>query len=709
QPHLDWAKVIEKLDYPEFVVNDTKGLEIILTAYKKATKDRSQFPLHAFWGRWKNIKGQFSFLHRIVDAPLETFNLNDYPVQKVLSLEDFANSNANFKSMAGLLTSNPWNSVELIETLIKMADTELYEEIKLLFEKFTKQTPEVVCLGLAQVQKPWNALHQEILNRLVSVFLAGHSSSTPVLTRLWQVNSVLFTEGCLEMHKKDAMTISRILDIAQDLKILNQLLAIQPFFFSIDLAALASRREYLNLEKWLQDNIVEYGDSFIHDCLEFLNQKVALEITRETNGSIQSVRLSIDVISIFLRILQNSTMSGKNTESFKEVHRAALQVYPRLTTGPSSESGVTGETFSADVEEEANSYYERVYRQEIGIEEMIKLLQKFKNSQEQRENEIFSCMVHNLFDEYQFFPKYPQRELTITSVIFGSLIQYQLVGYMALGIALRYVLNALRNPSDSKMFNFGVQALLRFQSRLPEWPQYCSHLLQIPQLQQSHPDIIQYVRSALAANANSTTVTTPTSVNTLGIGNGEQASSQSTSTNELLPASRPVSETSNKVFDKPAFTALNLDTLLAADKDDYEIPGEAIQDKILFIINNVAQSNLDSKVAEMKELLKESHYRWFANYLVVKRASIEPNYHQLYLQFLDALEIPLLVKHVLHETFANIKILLNSEKTVQSPSERSLLKNLGSWLGGMTLARNKPIKHKNIAFKVCSNNMFFLD
>ena len=51
------------------------------------------------------------------------------------------------------------------------------------------------------------------------MFLTGHSSSTPVLTRLWQVNSNLFIEGCLEMYKKDAMTVSRILDIAQDLKV----------------------------------------------------------------------------------------------------------------------------------------------------------------------------------------------------------------------------------------------------------------------------------------------------------------------------------------------------------------------------------------------------------------------------------------------------------------------------------------------------------
>ncbi|CAG8494332.1 7474_t:CDS:10 [Funneliformis mosseae] len=711
QPHLDWVKIIEKLDYPEFNIHDTKGLEIILSSFRKAVKDRQQFPLDVFWRHWNNLNGQFSFLRRIVQAPPEIFNINDYPVQKVLSMEDFATSNANLKSMSGMLTTNPWNSVELIDTMIKMADSNFFEEVRQLFERAAKQTPEVMCLGLAQVQKPWNPLHQEIVNRLISMFLAGHSSSTPVLTRLWQVNSGLFIEGCLEMYKKDAMTISRILDIAQDLKqILSPLLEVQSFSFSIDLAALASRREYLNLEKWLQDNINEYGDSFIHDCLDFLSQKISMEVTRESNGSLQSVRLTGDVFAIFLRILSNSSMSQANSELFKEINKASIHVYPRLLPSTSAEGNVPDQTFTPDVEEEANSYYERVYRQEISIEDFIKLLQRFKHSEDHRENQIFSCMVHNLFDEYQFFPKYPQRELTITSVIFGSLIQYQLVIYEALGIALRYVLNALRSPADSRMFNFGVQALSQFQSRLPEWPQYCSQVLQITQLQQSHPEIVQYVRSTLTINSNksiSATATssaiTSTTTASSSSSNIEQSTSKPTiniTGANINSNNKPVSEqNNNKVIDRPAFTALNLDTLLAADKVDYEVPSEAVQDKILFIINNVAQSNLETKVAEMKDILKESHYRWFANYLVVKRASIEPNYHQLYLQFLESLESQSLCRHVLHETFANVKVLLNSEKTVQSSSERSLLKNLGSWLGGMTIAKNKPIKHKNIAFK----------
>ena len=62
-------------------------------------------------------------------------------------------------------------------------------------------------------------------------------------------------------------------------------------------------------------------------------------------------------------------------------------------------------------------------------------------------------------------------ELRITGVLFGSLIQHQLVSYLALGIALRYVLDALKKPPGTNMFTFGLVALLQFKARLREWPQ----------------------------------------------------------------------------------------------------------------------------------------------------------------------------------------------------------------------------------------------
>lgn len=44
-------------------------------------------------------------------------------------------------------------------------------------------------------------------------------------------------------------------------------------------------------------------------------------------------------------------------------------------------------------------------------------------------------------------------------------------------------------------------------------------------------------------------------------------------------------------------------------------------------------------------------------------------------------------KIVLEQTYSNVSILLESPKIATSSSERSLLKNIGSWLGQITLAK----------------------
>lgn len=77
----------------------------------------------------------------------------------------------------------------------------------------------------------------------------------------------------------------------------------------------------------------------------------------------------------------------------------------------------------------------------------------------------------------------------------------------------------------------------------------------------------------------------------------------------------------------------------------------------------------------------------------MKRISTQPNFHGLYLSFLDNLgEYGRgLVEAILASVYVNVGKLLRSQKITTSTSERSLLKNLGSWLGQITLARNRPI------------------
>eukprot|EP01047_Picozoa_sp_COSAG01_P113496 COSAG01_NODE_42204_length_442_cov_1.323615_1_plen_147_part_11 len=114
-------------------------------------------------------------------------------------------------------------------------------------------------------------------------------------------------------------------------------------------------------------------------------------------------------------------------------HTQAQQKLQAQSSGSAPAEG----TFAADIEEESNSYFQKIYTSQQSIADIISMLQGFKQSSNPREQDIFKCMIHNLFDEYRFFPKYPDKELHITAILFGSLIQHGLVSSITLGIALR--------------------------------------------------------------------------------------------------------------------------------------------------------------------------------------------------------------------------------------------------------------------------------
>lgn len=495
----------------------------------------------------------------------------------------------------------------------------------------------------------------------------------------------------------------------------------------IDLAALASRRDYLNLEKWISDKIRDDPDSFMKSCLDFLTDKINALFAPQQQKNQHAVPMSVDVITTFIRILQNyhTTMSAENLAAFKEIVACAQGGYPRNV--PSSAGGMmdgggdklldsnspTASSFSQDIEEEANSYFVCIYKGEIRIPQMIELLLRFKSSVNPRDVDVFNCMIHSLFDEYKFFPRYPEKELAITSMLFGSLIQHSIVTAASLGNALRYVLDALRQPVGSNLFKFGVQALMQFQTRLMEWPQYCSLISQIPHLVHAHPEIIAYIKNArqsaeaaaVAAGGRGLPVEDPLSSLMSGMmGGGGNQSPNSMLSQSINSGGSSLSSSINGSggggYDSGhLFPALNLG-LLTSDKDSTSPPNETIQDKILFIINNIVSDNVLQKTAEMVDMYKPSYCRWLCHYIVGKRVTIEPNNHGLYITLLDGLKSKEVERKILEETLISIGTLLNSEKTVKSSEERTLLKNLGMWLGGITLAKDKPIKHKFLSFKV---------
>ena len=315
-----------------------------------------------------------------------------------------------------------------------------------------------------------------------------------------------------------------------------------------------------------------------------------------------------------------------------------------------------------DVEKEMQNYLQKMYSGELAIKDIIDVLRKLRDSDNPRDQDVFACMTHAVIAESSFFKDYPLEALATTSVLFGSMILFQLLRGFVLDVAFKIIFNFAKEGHESKMFKFSVQALYAFKMRLKEFPQYCKHLVeQVPSLQ-TQPQIYQTLVEA-AAQSNERPLT------------GQESFQQ---------APEMISLNYFAINEVPAHII-------------QENPPREMTEKVLFVVNNITMDNFDDKIGGLKNVLEDKYFAWFSNYLVNQRAKMEPNYHKLYSRLLTSLDSRLLHDYMLNATYKQLFLLL-STKELQS-NDKNCLKNLGAWLGSITLAIDEPIKHRNIGFR----------
>ncbi|KAK9891930.1 hypothetical protein WA026_017413 [Henosepilachna vigintioctopunctata] len=839
--NFQWSNVVSELDHPDFLIKDRQGLIILISALRQGLQSLGfhpdTFPIDHFYRRWNNVEGQYSLLQAILKNS-DIFCFADYPCISVAVDVLKTPPEQDSKELAN------WRSLNLVELLLNLSECNLFTLVYELFKFPMHNCPDVLVLALLQISAPVTVLRQELLTNLIPIFLVNHPNSAIILHHAWHTQNInikpIIMHAMAEWYVRgdcDQTRLSRILDVAQDLKALSMLLNAQnaqSYPFIIDLACLASRREYLKLEKWLADKIREHGEAFVTACIKFLHRRCP-QIIGKTDDSVSKVApLPTETITTMILCLQNSlnSVSLDCQEAIMTVinncsiimksrqqpailrsrvenafnpsaltgqiyNHTAVETIPGLSTNLANMSlgGPTASTFnlqgdlgplvpspgspsrilnagpsnspfsvmpiqhqgsvgtgtslvlgvnqinsigrmgpmqsvdksrvqeynlfpeisqnvSKDIEDEANSYFQRIYNHPphptLTIDEVLDMLKRFQETTNKREKEVYNCMLRNLFEEYKFFPQYPDKELHITAQLFGGIIERGIVtSYIALGLALRFVLDALKKPEGSKMFYFGIAALDRFKSRLKEYHRYCAHVRAIPHFSDFPPHLQEYVDYGLQSleppNKPHGPVLPASLLAMLSHPNTQlsQVFKNNTVINSSAPSKSSTTTTSTLGSRPSIANATNIDTLLVATEKEEKIimPPETVQDKTAFIFNNLSQLNLKTKCEELRDLLSDDYRAWLAQYLVMKRASIELNFHGLYSNFLDTLGIPEVNRMVTRETFRNIKVLLRSDKGIANFSDRSLLKNLGHWLGILTLGRNKPILQNDIDLK----------
>ncbi|KAG1095710.1 hypothetical protein G6F42_018503 [Rhizopus arrhizus] len=466
----------------EFMLYDPMGLKILVLSWKYAHKDEP-FPVGIFLQPWMHVRGQLSVLYHMVYASPELLDMNQTPTKKVIPEELIPILPISMRQAATQLASQQLNCLGLLEAIMDLAGTVASEDVKVLMDRLAIQAPELLMIGLAQIQPIKNELHRTLLPKLLNIFLIGHVNSPLVIRLLWHVQPNLLLEGFFEMYKKDPTSVSRILDIAQEAKIVVHILKTDVPFFTLDLASLAARRQNLNLEKWLMERLAKDGFAFFGECVNFLEKKCAIEMARQSGANvIPTLQLSMEVIRIFFRILSERPLPPAETAKLTKLSQLYTQLYPQLNenrgqmekkpAGLSGEPGENERNYSDEVEEMVRLYFERLYTKDISASRFASVLNACRSSKDQRQANFFSCTTHTLLDEARFFSQYPENELMATGELLGLLINQRLIMYAQLRMTLKLILDALKYPVGSKMFNFGIQALAQFRGRLHEWPHW---------------------------------------------------------------------------------------------------------------------------------------------------------------------------------------------------------------------------------------------
>ncbi|VDK67886.1 unnamed protein product [Litomosoides sigmodontis] len=391
-----------------------------------------------------------------------------------------------------------------------------------------------------------------------------------------------------------------------------------------------------------------------------------------------------------------SVLNGSN--SF--IHNAAGQQTQQQSSGgspgriavpPAPMDDLTSVQFSEEIQNEANMYFQQIYSQhmQMPVADFVERLKQFKASNVQRDKDILACVVKNLFEEYRFFHEYPERELRTTAEVYGSIIREGIISNLQFATAVRKVIESLQAEPGSMLWTFGLVALNACRTKLSLYPKVCVMIANQRNFQHFPQNLKDYVTSGIQ---------------------GQQPHVPGRETPNWQPQQRATTDINRTLAARSGSSVLSVtsvDTLVnATEKEGSQIkqPSETVIEKVAFLFNNLSQINLPKKVEEIKIMIDElddDFVRWLAQYLVMKRVSIEQNFQPLYNLFLLAIENRKLEEFVKLETFRNIKILLRSDKRQAATNfgDRQLLKNLGLWLGAITVARDHPIVTSDLDMK----------
>ncbi|KNH06802.1 Not1-domain-containing protein [Perkinsela sp. CCAP 1560/4] len=285
---------------------------------------------------------------------------------------------------------------------------------------------------------------------------------------------------------------------------------------------------------------------------------------------------------------------------------------------------------------------------------------------------LYDTIVDVIWKECPKFSDYPAKEQDIAVSVIGRIILYDLFPKASgetktITALLKFVLQNIGKPKKPSARKFAIRVLSQFLSRIPQWPHYCKHLHALLQCEPIGKELRENI---------------PTIELTLKENERDDSA-------EAVARTEREWNVATMMLDRRSIGK----RLSLLDESGLVLPSVGVRQRVAFLLNNLDCENVPQHALEMSPLLDTppTALLYFARYLVEKRVLCEPNYHKAYSSLLTRIGNRVFEKMVLAVSYCSIERCLENDSIRTSSSERSTLKNLGSWIGIITLSKDRPV------------------
>ena len=752
--NIDKKMVLLNFDNPNLTIDNKNKFEIfsqILQKFHFFGENNNINDIQFFFDnfifiKWKNIPNQIKLLELLINnkeiSENSIFSLKNYLGQKIrkeIELKAYTSSKNHF------LIEN-WRNIKLIETLLLISEGEKYPLVKQIFDWALKNIPEILILGLLNIKIDYNenVLMKELILDILSSILYDKNPRVKLIDEIWQTNkdAVILALYNSWKNSPDLMNLSLIFDLSNSLLKDSLLPLVNSKFhnFSVHLALLASKRDYLHIEQWIKKSIEKYGDNFINSLLDYLKiniiQPCQMNLNQKENSKniiLEKAQLSLESLSIILNTLDSYNTQNENNninnidkisietkKEIGEINKIIFDIYDEIQDEQIN---------SEEIEKEVSQLLRNMLEEKITVDKIINILIKYKLSNDKRQNEIFSCLIHGVLDEYRFYDQYPKNKLKIMSELFGKIINNKLIEGIIETLALKYIFDGIKTGSGLLHF-FGVNALTQFIGKISHWPTYMKSLLDLEQIKQNKNLYILILQESEKSQKNNLSEKSAENsdkfIPLISISHSENKSIEENITN--ASNNNEIINSSNKSKDSKAKEIENLDKLkdklsgvtksfIDYDYNEHnnnnenklEIPNEEIINKTKIILDSLNKINIIEKALEISNILanEEKIIRWFSYFFITTKINYGKKIpFQIYYDLFNFINNPILSKYILKDTIKYIQELLSLDYLYIDDKCKNILKNLGTWLGFNTLPKNKPILAKDIDFRELITNSY---